>query len=108
MDLLVSLDENYLPQLQVLLASLCQNCPGETGSVYLLHRSIPQQKLDGLGESLKMHGWELCPIPVGESLFSKAPVTKQYPQEMMPRDATVFLRRTGGGAFFIDRAPPLR
>ena len=47
MDLLVSLDENYLPQLQVLLASLCQNCPGETGSVYLLHRSIPQQKLDG-------------------------------------------------------------
>ena len=85
MDLLVSLDENYLPQLQVLLASLCQNCPGETGSVYLLHRSIPRQKLDGLGESLKMHGWELCPIPVGESLFSKAPVTKQYPQEMYYR-----------------------
>ena len=85
MDLLVSLDENYLPQLQVLLASLCQNCPGETGSVYLLHRSIPRQKLDGLGERLKMHGWELCPIPVGESLFSKAPVTKQYPQEMYYR-----------------------
>lgn len=85
MNLLVSLDENYLPQLQVLLASLCQNCPGETGSVYLLHRSIPRQKLDGLGESLKMHGWELCPIPVGESLFSKAPVTKQYPQEMYYR-----------------------
>ena len=60
MDLLVSLDEYYLPQLQVLLASLCQNCPGETGSVYLLHRSIPRQKLDGLGESLKMQWGRAC------------------------------------------------
>ena len=68
----------------MLLASLCQNCPGETGSVYLLHRSIPRQKLDGLGESLKMHGWELCPISGGEPVF-QAPVTKQYPQEMYYR-----------------------
>ena len=34
---------------------------------------------------MKTHGWELCPIPMGESLFSKAPVTKQYPQEMYYR-----------------------
>ena len=86
MNLLVSLDENYLPQLQVLLASLCQNCPGETGSVYLLHRSIPPAEAGWAGREFEnARLGALAPSQWGESLFSKAPVTKQYPQEMYYR-----------------------
>ena len=38
--LLTTLDQNYLPQLQVLLTSLSLNNPGEIFSLHLLHSSI--------------------------------------------------------------------
>lgn len=85
MDLLVSTDENYLPQLRVLLASLCQNDPGVKCRVYLLHRAMAPGQLERLGEDVKKLGWELCPVTVDGELFAKAPVTKQYPQEMYYR-----------------------
>lgn len=49
MNLLVSLDENYLPQLQVLLASLCQNCPG---------RQVPYTCCTGPSPGRSWMGWE--------------------------------------------------
>ena len=41
MDLLVTLDEHYLPQLRVMLTSLRLSHPGVQCRVYLLHRSNP-------------------------------------------------------------------
>ena len=46
MDLLVTLDEHYLPQLRVMLTSLRLSHPGVQCRVYLLHRSIPEERLD--------------------------------------------------------------
>lgn len=42
--LLTTLDQNYLPQLQVLLTSLFVNDPGEAIRLYLLHSGIPEEK----------------------------------------------------------------
>ena len=39
-DLLVSLDENYLPQLRVMLYSASLNNPGVNFRVFLLHRRL--------------------------------------------------------------------
>ena len=39
-ELLVTLDENYLPHLRVMLGSLLRNSPGEY-RVHLIHRSMP-------------------------------------------------------------------
>ena len=83
-DLLVTLDENYLPQLQVMLTSLLINSPGEY-NVYLIHRSIPKERLEELGIWLGRHSCELYPLHVPEGLFEKAPVTGRYPQEMYYR-----------------------
>ena len=85
MNLLVSLDRNYLPQLRVLLASIHQNDPGVKCRVYLLHRTIPKEDLERLGRDLEKIGWWLHPVSVEESLFTNAPVMKQYPQEMYYR-----------------------
>lgn len=85
MNLLVSLDENYLPQLRVLLASVHQNDPGVKCRVYLLHRAVSQRELARLGSDLERIGWQLCPVLVEESHFAQAPATKQYPQEMYYR-----------------------
>ena len=85
MDLLVSFDENYLPQLRVLLVSLYQNDPGVRCRVHLLHRAISQGLIDQLREDVEKLGWELCPVTVDGRLFANAPATKQYPQEMYYR-----------------------
>ena len=85
MDLLVSFDENYLPQLRVLLVSLYQNDPGVRCRVHLLHRAISQGQIDQLREDVEKLGWELCPVTVDGRLFANAPATKQYPQEMYYR-----------------------
>ena len=64
---------------------MCQNDPGVECRVYLLHRAMAPGQLERLGEDVKKLGWELCPVTVDGELFAKAPVTKQYPQEMYYR-----------------------
>ncbi len=85
MNILVSLDQNYLPQLRVLLTSLYLNHPKTHCNVYLLHREIPEEKLEDLEQGLAAFGFSLFPILVDSALFRNAPVTKQYPQEMYYR-----------------------
>ena len=85
MDILVTLDEGYLMQLRVMLTSLYLNHPNELCRVYLLHSRIPDVRLRELGKGLRALGCELHPVRVDSRLFEKAPVTKQYPQEMYYR-----------------------
>ena len=83
--ILVSLNENYLPQLRVMMLSLHLNNPEIVCQVYLLHRGIPAEALSKLQKDLEQVGDTLCAIPVDESLFEKAPISDRYPQEMYYR-----------------------
>lgn len=83
--LLVSLNQNYLPQLRVMLTSLHLNTPGIACRIYLLHRGIPSEELSKLRKELAQLGDTLCPIRVDGSLFEKAPISDRYPQEMYYR-----------------------
>ena len=83
--LLVTLDENYLPHLQVLLTSIHASNPGERMTLYLVHSGIPKEKLSTLEAQCALCGMELRPVTVDSKLFEGAPVTKQYPQEMYYR-----------------------
>lgn len=83
--ILVSLNENYLPQLRVMMLSMHLNNPEIVCQVYLLHRGIPAEALSKLQKDLEQVGDTLCPIPVEESLFEKAPISDRYPQEMYYR-----------------------
>lgn len=85
MDLLVTLDEHYLPQLRVMLTSLRLSHPGVQCRVYLLHRSIPEERLAALESGLAGWGYQLVLIRVDEAVFQDAPVTDRYPQEMYYR-----------------------
>lgn len=83
--LLVTLDRNYLPQLQVLLTSLAINNPGERCELYLLHSALPQEALAALGRQCRHYGYGFHPLQVEEDLFREAPVSRQYPREMYYR-----------------------
>lgn len=84
-SLLTTLDQNYIPQLRVLLTSLRINNPRETFHLYLLHSGIPASALDTVRRQCRAYGYTLEDVVVGDDLFQEAPVTKQYPKEMYYR-----------------------
>lgn len=84
-QLLVALDRNYLPQLQVLLTSIEANNPEEKFDVYLMHSDIPASDLQNVDNHCRAAGYGLFPVQVSPEFFRDAPVTKRYPQEMYYR-----------------------
>lgn len=82
--LLVTLNEAYIPYLNVMLASVLEHNPGETFSVYLLHGGIPEPALADTRRLLSGCG-ELIPLTVAESGLDGAPTTDRYPQEIYYR-----------------------
>lgn len=85
MVLLTTLDEHYLPQLQVLLTSLFLHNPGENITLFLLHSGIPEEALVSVRRQCESYGYTLSPVLVDAGLFRDAPVTRQYPKEMYYR-----------------------
>ena len=79
-NLLMTLDRNYLPQLMVLLTSIHLNNPGESFAVYLIHSGIPSEDLERVAALCRKFTYGFSPVLVDGSLFQNAPVTKQYPQ----------------------------
>ena len=83
--LLTTLDQNYLPQLQVLLTSISMNNPKDTFVLILLHSGIPEKAMEGVRRQCGEYGYSFLPIRVDDALFQGAPVTRQYPREMYYR-----------------------
>ena len=84
-QLLVTLDRNYLPQLRVLLTSARLNNPGERFGLFLLHKGLPREDLSRLEQWCRQSGWTFSPMEVDDTLFQNAPVSAQYPREMYYR-----------------------
>lgn len=82
MDILVTLNENYVPQLRVMLTSLALNCPGEQTTIWLLHRSLSADTVSSLESFCLAHALHLREVKASGDLFAGAPETKQYPVEM--------------------------
>lgn len=86
MNLLLTLDENYLQPCKVLLYSFFANNQNETNvTIYLLHSTIPTEKLEELKNYCSGFGADLKPISVDASFFETAPTNKRYPKEMYYR-----------------------
>ena len=83
--LLFALDANYLPQLRVLLTSICINNPGERFELHVMHSGLPEEELARLAAWSEGRGWAFSGVSVDAALFDGAPVTEQYPREMYYR-----------------------
>lgn len=84
-DLLFTLDNRYLPQLQVLLTSLHINNPGEKFKIYLIHKDLSETNINSISRQCQKYEYSFFSVKADNSLFSNAPVSKQYPQEMYYR-----------------------
>ena len=84
-NLLVTLDCNYLYQLNVMLTSLLDSEPEGCFRVFLLSRGIEEEKLALTRRVLAGRG-ELCPITIREDQLEGAPTTDRYPLEIYYRE----------------------
>lgn len=84
-DILVSLDEAYLPRLETMLTSLAVSNASDRFRVHILHRSIAPERLERLARGAAFLGCEIASHVVDGALFAEAPVTRRYPQEMYYR-----------------------
>lgn len=84
-NLLATLDRNYLPQLKVMLTSLYVNNPEDSFSIFILHSNLTDEDTDEITLWCTEHGWGFFPIAVDNTLFRDAPVSSQYPKEMYYR-----------------------
>ena len=83
--LLATLDQAYLPRLQVLLTSIAVNQTDTSVELYLLHSRIPEKNLTPVARQCQILGFSFFPIQIPESSFADAPVTRTYPKEMYYR-----------------------
>ncbi len=83
-NILVTLDENCLPALRVMLFSLLRANPGALFDVYLLHAHIPHASFAPVERVLRGRG-RLLPVRVDDALLRGAPTTRRYPREIYYR-----------------------
>ena len=83
-NILVTLDENYLPYLNVMLSTLLRFNPDCTFDVYLLHTSIGRSAMEPTERVLGNAG-RLIPIKVHDLGLEDAPTTSRYPKEIYYR-----------------------
>ena len=83
-NILVTVDENYLPYLNTMLSTLVRFNPGCVFDVYLLHTSIGQSALEPTEKVLGNAG-RLIPIEVHDRRLEDAPTTSRYPKEIYYR-----------------------
>ncbi len=101
-NILVTLDENYIPYLNVMLSSMLHSNPGHRFHVYLLHTSIRPTALENTRRLLEGAG-ELIPIAAKNIGLNNAPTTSRYPVEIYYRIfAAKYLPDTLDRVLYLD------
>lgn len=85
MNILVTLDSNYIKPLKVMLKSLFLNNPGEVFTIYLIHADIHDAELEDLERFIGKDGSRLEAIKIDEAYFSDAPTLLHYTKAMYYR-----------------------
>lgn len=84
-NILITLDSNYIRPLKVMLKSLFLNNQGERFSIYLMHSSLTEEEIVDLEKYVESHGSRLLVVPIDDGFFANAPVLSRYPKEMYYR-----------------------
>ena len=84
-QILTTLNENYLPRLQVLLTSLYVTQPEDKADIWLIHSGLTDEALSSIRCQCRLFGFGFYPVMADSSAFTNAPVSTQYPREMYYR-----------------------
>ena len=102
MNIVVTLDAGYIPQLKVMLHSLMRHHPQEQVDVYILHSRLTPQDFDEIARPLPAE-CVLHSVAVRDEMLRSAPVSGRYPREMYYRlFAAQLLPPTVNRALYLD------
>ena len=112
MNILVTLDRNYLPPLRVMLGSLLRNDPRETFDIYTIGDGLRPEDWAGLEELCGEQG-HIHPVEVPADLFADAPVARYWTRamyyrllaaELLPRslDRVLYLETRGHSSLLME------
>ncbi|MEG2054219.1 MAG: glycosyltransferase [Oscillospiraceae bacterium] len=85
MNILVTLNSDYLPQLKVMLTSLAVSNPNDSFDIYVAHNSLTIDEINNLKKLEKKHFIKIISIQIKDNFLENAPITGRYPREMYYR-----------------------
>ena len=84
-NLLVTIDEKYIPPLITALDSFYASHIGIQTKVFIAHSSIPEGEFDKLQKGFSPLGIEIINVKITEKWFSETPVLERLPEESFYR-----------------------
>lgn len=85
MNILVTINSNYIYPLKVMLWSLFFNNPNRQIDIYLIHSSLTDDEIVDLRQHIGKYNQRLFAIKMDDCLFENAPVVMHYSKEMYYR-----------------------
>ncbi len=85
MNILVTLDPNYIEQLTVMLTSLIRSNVNEQFDVFVAHSSLEEDDFNLINSCVDTDVCNIINIRIPDDMFDDAPVTERYPKEMYYR-----------------------
>lgn len=82
MNILVTLNSNYIKPLKVMLKSMFLNNPDDTFTVYLMHSRLSEREVEDIRGFAENGGSRLENLQIGDDEFADAPVLLHYSKEM--------------------------
>lgn len=103
MNILVTLNANYLYPLKVMLKSLFINNPEEHFSIYMMHSEMAEKHLADINTFVMNEGHEFTSLYVDPMIFKEATVLKHFTSEMYYRlIAYLYLPDSVGRVLYLD------
>lgn len=85
MNILVTLDRNYLEPLRVMLGSMFMNHPHDSFDIYMISEGLTIQDMNELTSFCHIHRSRLHPVKMNEAIFQNAPSKRYYSKSMYYR-----------------------
>lgn len=103
MNILVTLDSNYVTPLCTMLVSLIRSNPREAFDVYVAYAHLTEADFERIGKAVDGSGSRIIGIRVPDSLFEKAPVLKRITKATYYRlFASMYLPESLERVLYID------
>ncbi|MDD2234475.1 MAG: glycosyltransferase family 8 protein [Desulfitobacteriaceae bacterium] len=82
MNILVTLDSNYIKPLKTMLISLFLNNPSEIFTIFLMHSKLRDEEVERIQSYAEEYGNKVRNIKISDGTFADAPVLFHYTKEM--------------------------
>lgn len=103
MNLMVTIDKNYITQLIIMLKSIEKSNSKTNFHVDIVHKSLTDEDFQRIENSINKEWMKIISIRVTDDLLENAPVTYRYPTEMYYRIfASKFLSENIDRILYLD------